>query len=47
MTFSRFVYQFVCDLRQLIGYSAEELAQLVSSDTPIDTMHLNSLYSEE
>lgn len=26
----RFVYQFVCDLRQLIGYSAEELAKLVN-----------------
>ncbi|XP_012545684.2 DNA-binding protein Ets97D-like isoform X1 [Bombyx mandarina] len=25
----RFVYKFVCDLKQLIGYSAEELAQLV------------------
>ncbi|XP_038219936.1 DNA-binding protein Ets97D [Zerene cesonia] len=25
----RFVYKFVCDLRQLLGYSADELAQLV------------------
>ncbi len=26
----RFVYKFVCDLRQLIGYSAAELNRLVT-----------------
>ena len=26
----RFVYRFVCDLRQLIGYSAAELNRLVT-----------------
>lgn len=28
----RFVYKFVCDLTQLIGYSAQELAALVNTD---------------
>lgn len=27
----RFVYKFVCDLKQLLGYSALELARLVES----------------
>lgn len=26
----RFVYKFVCDLKQLLGYSAEELNRLVT-----------------
>ena len=26
----RFVYKFVCDLKQLIGYSASELSRLVA-----------------
>lgn len=26
----RFVYKFVCDLKQLLGYSAEELSRLVA-----------------
>ena len=26
----RFVYKFVCDLKQLIGYSAAELSRLVA-----------------
>lgn len=33
--FIRFVYKFVCDLKQLIGYNAEELARLVN-EAPID-----------
>lgn len=35
----RFVYQFVCDLKLLLGYSAEELNRLVSDSShqiPID-----------
>ncbi|XP_011495988.1 PREDICTED: DNA-binding protein Ets97D [Ceratosolen solmsi marchali] len=28
----RFVYKFVCDLKQLLGYSAEELSKLVDED---------------
>lgn len=30
----RFVYKFVCDLKQLLGYSAVELASLVSAGNP-------------
>lgn len=30
VTGKRFVYKFVCDLRQLIGYSAQELSNLVN-----------------
>ena len=35
----RFVYQFVCDLKLLLGYSAEELNRLVSDSShqiPVD-----------
>lgn len=42
----RFVYQFVCDLRQLIGYSAEELAKLVNGkpiDSDINALGLNEI----
>lgn len=28
----RFVYKFVCDLKQLLGYSAEELSKLVEEE---------------
>lgn len=31
----RFVYKFVCDLKQLIGYSAMELANLVKFGNPM------------
>ncbi|XP_055531408.1 DNA-binding protein Ets97D [Wyeomyia smithii] len=31
----RFVYKFVCDLRELIGYDASELATLVNEGIPI------------
>ncbi|XP_055628913.1 DNA-binding protein Ets97D [Toxorhynchites rutilus septentrionalis] len=31
----RFVYKFVCDLRELIGYDASELAALVNEGPPI------------
>ncbi|XP_053683481.1 DNA-binding protein Ets97D [Sabethes cyaneus] len=31
----RFVYKFVCDLRELIGYDASELAALVNEGVPI------------
>lgn len=31
---SRFVYKFVCDLKQLIGYDAQELASLVNECEP-------------
>lgn len=31
----RFVYKFVCDLRELIGYDASELASLVNEGPPI------------
>ncbi|KAL1489438.1 hypothetical protein ABEB36_014333 [Hypothenemus hampei] len=31
----RFVYKFVCDLKQLLGYSAEELANLVKYGNPL------------
>lgn len=30
----RFVYKFVCDLTQLIGYNAQELANLVNTADP-------------
>lgn len=30
----RFVYKFVCDLKQLLGYSAVELARLVNCGNP-------------
>lgn len=30
----RFVYKFVCDLKQLLGYSAVELAKLVNCGNP-------------
>lgn len=30
----RFVYRFVCDLKQVIGYSAIELANLVNYGNP-------------
>lgn len=30
----RFVYKFVCDLKQVIGYSAIELANLVKNGNP-------------
>lgn len=30
----RFVYKFVCDLKQLLGYSAVELARLVENKNP-------------
>ncbi|XP_050501591.1 DNA-binding protein Ets97D isoform X2 [Diabrotica virgifera virgifera] len=32
----RFVYKFVCDLKQLLGYSAVELANLVKNGDPKD-----------
>ncbi|CAH1981528.1 unnamed protein product [Acanthoscelides obtectus] len=32
----RFVYKFVCDLKQLLGYSAVELANLVKNGNPAD-----------
>lgn len=31
----RFVYKFVCDLRELIGYDASELANLVNEGSPL------------
>lgn len=30
----RFVYKFVCDLKQLLGYSAMELANLINCGNP-------------
>lgn len=30
----RFVYKFVCDLKQLLGYSAMELASLIECGNP-------------
>ncbi|XP_037049031.1 DNA-binding protein Ets97D-like [Bradysia coprophila] len=32
----RFVYKFVCDLTQLIGYNAQELSNLVNEDVGVD-----------
>lgn len=31
----RFVYKFVCDLRELLGYDASELASLVNEGQPV------------
>lgn len=36
----RFVYKFVCNLRDLIGYSAEELSHLVNEPEILDNMEL-------
>uniref|UniRef100_A0A182MBA9 ETS domain-containing protein n=1 Tax=Anopheles culicifacies TaxID=139723 RepID=A0A182MBA9_9DIPT len=33
----RFVYKFVCDLRELLGYDASELAALVNEGSPVTT----------
>uniref|UniRef100_A0A182KEH8 ETS domain-containing protein n=1 Tax=Anopheles christyi TaxID=43041 RepID=A0A182KEH8_9DIPT len=33
----RFVYKFVCDLRELLGYDASELAALVNEGTPVNS----------
>ncbi|KAF4519658.1 hypothetical protein B566_EDAN004995 [Ephemera danica] len=42
----RFVYKFVCDLKQLLGYSAAELSRLVdecgSSNRIISTEHISA-----
>lgn len=35
----RFVYKFVCDLKQLLGYSAEELNNLVMQSSSAPRSH--------
>ncbi|XP_053661516.1 DNA-binding protein Ets97D [Anopheles marshallii] len=42
----RFVYKFVCDLRELLGYDASELAALVNEGSPVstDTQYENHNY---
>lgn len=35
----RFVYKFVCDLKELLGYDAKELANLINFGNPRGYMH--------
>lgn len=37
----RFVYKFVCDLKQLLGYSAIELSRLVNFGNPNEQIYSN------